>query len=102
MPNELPKSTEKVTFSVPSFVLDLVDSHCFRTGETRSSVITKALRQYLLSQYDCPSFWSEMYQKKIPLSHYSIRDRRASVADCHTEIIFKRPSLWSRVFRGFA
>lgn len=101
---KIPKTTEKISFSTPTFLLELVDAHCFRTGETRSSLITKALRQYLLSQYDCPAFWNEMYQKKITLSHYSLVDRRKNGGNGHTgdagEITFKRPSLWDRVFKG--
>jgi hypothetical protein len=102
-PARIPKTTEKVTFSLPTFLLELVDNHCFRTGDTRSSLITKALRQFLLSQYDCPAFWNEMYQKKISLSHYSLRDRRAQGVPDHTvDVHFRRPTLWERVFRGWS
>lgn len=58
---ELIKTTEPVTISIPVWLIELIDSHATKTDRSRSAIITRAVRLYLLAQSDEPAIWKEMY-----------------------------------------
>lgn len=59
--NELIKTTEPVTISMPVWLIELIDAHATKTDLSRSAIITRAVRRYLLVQNDEPTLWKEMY-----------------------------------------
>lgn len=59
---ELCKTTETISISMPSWLLELIDIQCQKTDLPRSALITRAVRKYLLTQSDNPTIWKEIYE----------------------------------------
>ena len=58
----LPKNTEAVSVSMPSWLIELVDDYAGKHDFTRSSLITRAIRKYLsLKIMDSPELWERVY-----------------------------------------
>lgn len=59
---ELAKNTETVSISIPSWIVELIDRYCAERDMSRSAVITRATRQFLLVHQDSPATWERIYQ----------------------------------------
>ena len=62
MPKLSPKS-ETVSISLPSWMIEILDETCHRQDFTRSCLIKRALKRYLLSKNDTPELWEELYDR---------------------------------------
>lgn len=61
---KLPKTTERVSISLPQYLVDLADRRSHRTDESRSAIVARALRAYLIMGYaDSPEFWTLLYNE---------------------------------------
>lgn len=61
---ELPKSTESISISVPTWLLEEVDAYAYRSDWNRSALFVRAIRQYLLTKMDSPALWEQFYKSR--------------------------------------
>ena len=61
MPNR--DTTENLSISFPSRTIEAMEKFCFNNDISRSHLVTKAVRVYLLTQLDTPEVWNLLYQK---------------------------------------
>jgi metal-responsive CopG/Arc/MetJ family transcriptional regulator len=57
----LPKNTESISISLPSWLLELVDEYCEYHTQTRSSFIQLSVTKYLLLKKASPRLWDHIY-----------------------------------------
>lgn len=63
---DLPKSTETISISVPTWLVQLVDEYVENGADmSRSSFIVRSVRKYLLLKHDSPKLWKSIYNGKI-------------------------------------
>jgi metal-responsive CopG/Arc/MetJ family transcriptional regulator len=62
---DLPRNTENITISMPSWLIESVDEYCSRNDFSRSRLISRAVRKYLLLKIDSPELWRHLYDKKF-------------------------------------
>jgi metal-responsive CopG/Arc/MetJ family transcriptional regulator len=58
----LPKTTENVSISVPTWLLEVIDRYCDENDFTRSKLISRAIRKYLILKMDNSSLWERLYR----------------------------------------
>ena len=64
----MPKAKEKISISIEGWLLDELEDYCQRHDYSRSKLIVRALRKYLITEMDSPEFWNKLYQDKNDLS----------------------------------
>ena len=63
---ELPKGTESISISVPSYLIELMDGYAAKNDLTRSGFIVRSVRKYLLMvAFDDPHVWEALYQGQV-------------------------------------
>jgi metal-responsive CopG/Arc/MetJ family transcriptional regulator len=62
---DLPRNTETITISVPSWLIQAVDEYCSCHDFSRSRLISRAVRKYLLQEIDTPELWNQLYAKRF-------------------------------------
>jgi hypothetical protein len=67
-PSLLSTARESVSVSVPGWLLEELDRGCETLELTRSALICRALRQFLLKEMDSPELW-EMVIKERSSDH---------------------------------
>jgi len=60
----LPKTTENISISIPSWLLEEVDIYCDHNDFTRSKFVSRAIRKYLLLKTDSMDLWEQIYNEK--------------------------------------
>lgn len=61
----LNQTTESVSVSLPTWLLEVLDEMCAQHDFTRSSFIKRATRKYILSKSDNPNLWEKIYRMKV-------------------------------------
>ncbi len=59
----LPKNTEAVSVSFPSWLIEQIDGYIERNDYSRSQLVTIAVRQYLWRKLEDPEHWEQEYNK---------------------------------------
>lgn len=59
----LSAKSETISISLPSWMIDVIDETCHRKDFTRSCLIKRSLKRYLLAQNDTPEMWEELYNR---------------------------------------
>ncbi len=54
---------ETISISLPSWLIEILDETCHRKDFTRSCLIKRSLKRYLLAQNDTPELWEELYDR---------------------------------------
>jgi hypothetical protein len=62
---DLPRNTETITISVPSWLIAAIDEYCTRNNFSRSRLIARAVRKHLLQEIDTPDLWKQLYEKRF-------------------------------------
>ena len=58
------KTTENISISLPSWLLEIVDYHCDAHDFNRSSLIKRAVKQYISrKRSEDVSFWDAEYKR---------------------------------------
>lgn len=58
---DLPKNTESISVSLPSWLLVEIDEYCEKHDYTRSKFISRAIRKYLWSKLESVELWEQRY-----------------------------------------
>lgn len=59
--NALPKNTESISISLPSWLLAEIDAYCERHDYTRSKFIAMATRKHLWQRLESIDAWEQRY-----------------------------------------
>jgi metal-responsive CopG/Arc/MetJ family transcriptional regulator len=59
----LTAKTETISISLPTWMIEILDEACHQKDFTRSCLIKRALKRYLLSKNDTPAMWEELYTR---------------------------------------
>ena len=60
----LPKNTESISVSLPSWLLAEIDEYCERNDYTRSKFIAMAVRKHLWQRLESIEAWEQRYDKR--------------------------------------
>jgi len=58
---KLDKSTESVSISLPTWLLQILDEVCEEKDFNRSTFAKRAIKKYLLYHVECPTLWQQIY-----------------------------------------
>lgn len=59
----LPRNSEQISISLPTWLIELVDEHCCKNVIGRSSFFQRAIRHYLLHEHDDVTVWESLYRQ---------------------------------------
>ena len=62
---KLVKTTENISITLPSWLLEILDEVCEEQDFNRSTFAKKAIKKYLLYKHDKPSIWQKIYQETM-------------------------------------
>ncbi len=68
MSKKLNKSTENISISLPSWLIEVLDEIIEDKDFSRSSFCKRAIKKYLLYQIEDPILWGEIYKLKVEKS----------------------------------
>jgi len=60
----LPKTTESISISVPSWLVEEIDAYCELHDYTRSKFMTRAVRKYLWNKLESVELWEQRYDNR--------------------------------------
>jgi len=60
---DLPKSTENISVSLKSWLLEYLDLYCEQNDCNRSQIVSRAVKKFLWDQRESLERWEEEYQK---------------------------------------
>jgi len=59
-------TTENISISFETELIELMQRFCFNEDVSRSRMVNKAVREYLLRNSDNPDVWNILYKKFLP------------------------------------
>lgn len=60
--------TERISISLPGWLIDVLDKVCGMKDFSRSCFIKRAIRHYILHQLDSLTLWDEVYRRLVERS----------------------------------
>jgi metal-responsive CopG/Arc/MetJ family transcriptional regulator len=57
----LPRNTETTSVCIPTWLMEIIDDYCERNDMSRSSLIVRCIRKYMLLKYDNHAVWTHIY-----------------------------------------